>query len=84
MLSWRENVCTHVVCVCVCVCAERKKCQTEKTVKKCTKMYCQKYNVGLCIGQCFEVYHTKLNHWEEKKQLIFRGSATETVSLCDV
>jgi hypothetical protein len=50
---------------CSCrMCAERSKCQTGKTVKKCTKMYCQKCNVGLCIGQCFEVYHTKLNYWE--------------------
>jgi hypothetical protein len=43
------------------VCAERSKRQTRKTVKKCTTMYCQKCDVGLCIGQCFEVYHTKLN-----------------------
>ena len=46
------------------VCAERSKHQTGKTVKKCTTMYCQKYDVGLYIGQCFEVYHTKLNYWE--------------------
>jgi hypothetical protein len=46
------------------VCAERSKFQTRKTVKKCTTMYCQKCDVGLCVGQCFEVYHTKLNYWE--------------------
>jgi len=46
------------------MCAERSKRQTRKTVKKCTTMYCQKCDVGLCIGQCFEVYHTKLNYWE--------------------
>jgi len=46
------------------VCAERSKLQTGKTVKKCTTMYCQKCDVGLCVGQCFEVYHTKLNYWE--------------------
>jgi hypothetical protein len=38
--------------------------QTGKTIKKCTTMYCRKCDVGLCIGQCFEVYHTKLNYWE--------------------
>ena len=46
------------------VCADRSKCQTGKTVKKCTTMFCRKCEVGLCIGQCFEVYHTKLNYWE--------------------
>jgi len=46
------------------VCADRSKRQTGKTVKKCTTMYCQKCDVGLCVGQCFEVYHTKLNYWE--------------------
>ena len=44
------------------MCAERSKCQTGKTVKKCTTMYCRKCNVGLCIGQCFEVNHTKVNY----------------------
>ena len=43
---------------------EKSKRQTGKTIKKCTTMYCRKYDVGLCIGQCFEVYHTKLNYWE--------------------
>jgi hypothetical protein len=46
------------------VCGERSKRQTGKTVKKCTTMYCRKCNVGLYIGQCYEVYHTKLNYWE--------------------
>jgi len=46
------------------MCAERSKRQIRKTVKKCTTIYCQKCDVGLCIGQCFEVYHTKLNYWE--------------------
>jgi len=47
-----------------CVCTERSKRQTGKTVKKYTTMYCRKCDVGLCIGQCFEVYHTKLNYWQ--------------------
>ena len=48
------------------VCAERSKCQTGKTVKKCTTMYSRKCNVELCRGQCFDVNHTKVNNWEEK------------------
>jgi hypothetical protein len=44
--------------------AERSKCQTGRTVKKCTTMYCRKCDVEHCIGQCFEVYHTKLNYWK--------------------
>ena len=47
-----------------CVYREKGKHQTGKTVKKYTTMYCLKCDVGLCIGQCFEVYHTKLNYWE--------------------
>ena len=46
------------------VCGDRSKGQTGKTVKKCTTVYCHKCDIGLCIGQCFEVYHTKLNYWE--------------------
>jgi hypothetical protein len=44
--------------------AERNMCQTEKTVKTCTTMYCQKCYIGICIGQSFELNHTKLNYWE--------------------
>ena len=43
------------------VCAERSKCQTGKTVKKRTTMYCRKCDVGHCIGQCLEVNHTEVN-----------------------
>jgi hypothetical protein len=46
--------------------AERSKRQTGKTVKKCTTMYCRKCDVGLCTGQCFEVYHTSLIYWESE------------------
>jgi hypothetical protein len=50
---------------CSChMCGERGKCQTGKTVKKCTTMCCHKCNVGLYIGECYEVYHTKINCWE--------------------
>jgi hypothetical protein len=44
--------------------AEKCRRQTGKTVKKCTKTYCRKCDVGLCIGQCFEVDHSKSNYWE--------------------
>jgi hypothetical protein len=37
------------------------------------------YDVGLRIR-----HHTKLNYWELKKQLIFRGSAAKTFPLCNV
>ena len=59
MLSWRKK--SQYSC---CMCAVISKCQTRKTVKKCTKIYCQKYDVGLCTGQSFEVYHTKVKYWE--------------------
>jgi hypothetical protein len=46
------------------VCAEKSKRNTGKTVKKCTTTYCIKCDVGLCMGQCFQAYHSKLNYWE--------------------
>jgi hypothetical protein len=46
------------------VCAEKSTRQTGKTVKKCTTTYCIKCDVELFIGQCFEVYHSKLNYRE--------------------
>jgi hypothetical protein len=46
------------------VCAENSKCQTRKTVEKCTTMCYRKCYVRLFIGQCFEVHHSKLNYWE--------------------
>ena len=47
-----------------CMSAERGKRQIGKSMKKCNAIYCCKCEVGLCRGQCFEVYHTKLNYWE--------------------
>jgi hypothetical protein len=47
------------------MCAEKSKCQTGKTVKKCTTMYCRKCD-GLYTAQCFEVHHSKLNYWKKK------------------
>jgi hypothetical protein len=46
------------------VCSETGKRKTRKTVTKFTTTYCRKCDIGLCIGQGFEVYHSKLNYWE--------------------
>jgi hypothetical protein len=59
------------------VCAERSKRQTGKTVKKCKAMYCRKCDVGLCIGQCFEVYHTSLSGSESNVH--FQGSSRKNL-----
>jgi hypothetical protein len=32
-------------------------------LSKFATMYCRKCD-GLCVGQCFEVHHLKLNYWE--------------------
>jgi hypothetical protein len=45
------------------VCAEKGKRQNRKAVMKFTTTYCRKCD-RLCIGQCFEVHHSKLNSWE--------------------
>jgi hypothetical protein len=45
------------------VCSETGKRQTGKTMTKFTTTYCRKCD-GLCVGQCFEVCHSKLNYWE--------------------
>jgi hypothetical protein len=41
------------------VCADISKHQTGKAVKKFTVVYCPKCDVGLCLGDCFETYHTR-------------------------
>jgi len=58
------------------VCREKRAGQG-KTVKQCTTTYCWNCDVVLGIGHCFQVYCTKLNYWEWKWQLIFRGSAAK-------
>jgi len=42
----------------------RRRCVVcSKQGKRKTSMYCsQIYDVGLCLEDCFELYHTKLNH----------------------
>jgi hypothetical protein len=44
------------------VCADRGKHHTGKSTKKYTTVYCRKCDVGLCLGDCFEIYHTKVNY----------------------
>jgi hypothetical protein len=58
MLSWRENLSVHVACV------QREASARPGKLKKYTTMHHQKCDVGLFIGQCFEVYRTKLDYWE--------------------
>jgi hypothetical protein len=58
MLSWREHLSAHVARV------RREASARPGKVKKCTTMYRRKCDVGLRIGQCFEVFPTKLNYWE--------------------
>jgi hypothetical protein len=41
-----------------------KQAPDQETVKTCTTMYCRKCYVGLCIGQCFDLNHTKMNYWD--------------------
>ncbi|PSN36671.1 hypothetical protein C0J52_20300 [Blattella germanica] len=44
------------------VCAEKPK--TGKNTVQYTTIYCKKCNVGLCLGECFEAFHTKQKYWE--------------------
>jgi hypothetical protein len=46
------------------VCADRDKHHIGKAIKKFTTVYCHKCNVGLCLGECFEIYHTAVNYWD--------------------
>ncbi|KAJ4436139.1 hypothetical protein ANN_18766 [Periplaneta americana] len=46
------------------VCADRSKHHTGKATQKYTTIYCARCDVGLCIGNCFEIYHTRANYWE--------------------
>jgi hypothetical protein len=36
----------------------------QKATKKFTTLYCQKCDVGLRVGECFEKYHSELNYLE--------------------
>jgi hypothetical protein len=46
------------------VCADKGKHHAGKAIKKFTTVYCRKCNVGLCLGECFEIYHTTVNYWD--------------------
>jgi hypothetical protein len=50
---------------CTCkVCADRRKHYTSKSTKKYTTIYCRKCDVSLYLGDCFKIYHTKVNYWD--------------------
>lgn len=53
--GWSQRTCK--------VCADKTKYQTGKAAHKYTTFYCKTCNVGLCLGECFEVYHTKQQYW---------------------
>ena len=46
------------------VCADKAKHETGKTAHKYTTVYCETCDVGLCLGQCFQAFHTKAKYWE--------------------
>jgi hypothetical protein len=47
---------------CTCkFCADRGKHHTGKSTKKYTTVYCRKCDVGLCLGDCFKIYHRFIN-----------------------
>ena len=43
------------------VCSKLKSRSTGKALDTKTPYYCVKCNVHLCLGKCFEVYHTRVN-----------------------
>ena len=44
------------------VCSQKISLTTGKTKDKKTQNYCPKCNVFLCLGECFELYHTKTSY----------------------
>jgi hypothetical protein len=59
--SSKQKGCSQLTCK---VCADKGKHHTGKSTKKYTTVYCRKCNIGLCLGDCFEIYHTKVNYWD--------------------
>lgn len=53
--GWAQRLCK--------VCSDRGKHESGKSARQYTTMYCKKCDVGLCIGECFEAYHTRANYW---------------------
>ena len=45
------------------VCSDRGNQESGKSARQYTTVYCKKYEVGLCIGDCFESYHSRTNYW---------------------
>ncbi|KAJ4429276.1 hypothetical protein ANN_26279 [Periplaneta americana] len=59
--GWKQKGHTQRKCK---VCADRGKHHTGKATQKYTAIYCARCDEGLCIGNCFEIYHTRANYWE--------------------
>jgi hypothetical protein len=57
MVSWRENVSGHVTCV-------QREASDQENREEMHYNILPKCDVGLCTGQCFEMYHIKLHYWE--------------------
>jgi hypothetical protein len=55
-LNREESLVSLVACV-----HKEATTRLRKTAKKCIPVHCQKCNVGLCTGQGFQVYHTKVD-----------------------
>jgi hypothetical protein len=60
-MSSKLKECSQRTCK---VCADRGEHHTGKSTKKYTTVYCRKCDVGLCLGDCFLIYHTKVNYWD--------------------
>lgn len=45
------------------VCSQKKNPTTGKKKDTKTQNFCQKCGIFLCIGQCFEDFHTKSSYW---------------------
>ena len=52
----------HSKCQWCAVCSQKKSPVTGKRMDKKTQNYCPKCNVFLCLGECFEVYHTQTSY----------------------
>ncbi|UYV61153.1 PGBD5 [Cordylochernes scorpioides] len=46
------------------VCADSAKHKTGKAARKDTRFECKQCKIPLCVGECFEKYHTEMKYWE--------------------
>jgi len=45
------------------VCAEKVKRTSGGVERKYTTVYCKQCDVPLCLGECFEAFHSKERYW---------------------